>query len=95
VLRPGGTMLFTVPLHDGPQTIERARVRDGVVEHLLEPVHHVDPLRPEGILAFRDYGRDIVDRLRAAGFVDVRILAPSQRVRRLEGLPVILARKAS
>ena len=95
VLRPGGAMLFTVPLHDGPQTIERARVRDGVVEHLLEPVHHVDPLRPEGILAFRDYGRDIVDRLRAAGFVDVRILAPSQRMRRLDGLPVILARKAS
>ena len=95
VLRPGGTMLFTVPLHEGAHTIERARMRDGVVEHLMEPVHHVDPLRPEGILAFRDYGRDITDRLRAAGFADARILAPSERLRRLNGLPVILARKAS
>ena len=95
VLRPGGAMLFTVPMHGGARTIERARMRGGSVEHLLEPVHHVDPLRPEGILAFRDYGLDIVDRLRAAGFVDARILAPSERLKRSDGLPVILARKAS
>jgi SAM-dependent methyltransferase len=94
VLRPGGTMLFTVPMHGGPHTVERARLRDGVVEHLLEPVYHIDPLQPEGILAFRDYGLDIVDRLRAAGFVDARILAPSERMRRFNGLPVMLARKA-
>jgi SAM-dependent methyltransferase len=93
VLRPGGAMLFTVPMHGGPRTIERARLRDGAVEHLLEPVHHRDPLRPEGILAFRDYGRDILDRLRAAGFVDAGILVPSRRLAWLGGLPVILARK--
>ncbi len=80
VLRPGGTMIFTVPMHDGAHTIERARQRDGAIEYLLEPVYHLDLLRPEGILAFRDYGRDIVDRLRAAGFVDARILAPSRRL---------------
>jgi SAM-dependent methyltransferase len=94
VLRPAGTMLFTVPLHDGAETIERARLRDGVVEHLLEPVHHTDPLRREGILAFRDYGRDIVGRVRAAGFADARLLPPSPRLGRIGGQAVIRATKA-
>ena len=95
VLRPGGLMLFTVPLHGGVATVERARLRDGVVEHLLEPVHHTDPLRREGILAFRDYGSDIVDRLRGAGFDDARILSPSTRIGRTGAHPVIAARKAA
>ncbi len=96
VLRPGGRMVFTVPMHDGASTVERARVRDdGVVEHLLEPVHHTDPLRPEGILAFRDYGSDIVDRLRAAGFEDARILPRSERTGPIQSHPVIAARKSA
>jgi SAM-dependent methyltransferase len=93
VLRPGGRMLFTVPLHGGERTVERARLREGVVEHLLEPVHHTDPLRQEGILAFRDYGRDIVDRLRDAGFDEARILPPSKRLGRAEARPVIAGRR--
>ena len=61
-------MLFTVPLRDG-STFERAHLRQGVIEHLHAPVYHGDPLR-EGadILAFRDYGSDIVQRLLVAGF---------------------------
>jgi SAM-dependent methyltransferase len=93
VLRPGGLMLFTVPMYAGTDTVERARLRDGVIEHLLEPVYHVDPLRPAGILAFRDYGLDIVDRLRAAGFAEARVLPASKRLGRLEGRAVIRARK--
>lgn len=95
VLRPGGSMIFTVPMHDGEHTVERARQHDGVIEYLMEPVYHLDLLRPEGILAFRDYGLDIVERLREAGFVDARILAPSRRLRWLGGSPVIAARKPS
>lgn len=93
VLRPGGTMLFTVPMHDGVHTVERARLRDGVVEHLLPPVYHLDPLRSEGIIAFRDYGSDILDRLSRVGFIGSEILAPSPRLRWLGGLPVIRTRK--
>jgi len=94
VLRPGGRMVFTVPMHDGAHTVERARLSaDGVVEHLLEPVHHTDPLRPEGILAFRDYGLDIVDRLRVAGFDDARILPLSGRSGPVPLHPVVAARK--
>jgi SAM-dependent methyltransferase len=95
VLRPGGVMIFTVPMHDGAHTIERARLRDGAIEHLLEPVYHTDPLRTEGILAFRDYGGDVLERLRAAGFVDARILAPSPRLAWLGGFPAIIARKSA
>jgi SAM-dependent methyltransferase len=94
VLRPGGTMLFTVPLYGGYATIERARFRNGALEHLMEPVYHVDPLRGEGILAFRDYGLDIVERLRAAGFADVAVVATRHRIPWLGDFPVILAKKA-
>jgi hypothetical protein len=93
VLRPGGYMVFTVPLHGGERTVERARLRDGVIEHLLEPVHHTDPLRVEGILAFRDYGNDIVERLRDAGFGEARILPPSKHSSRIDAQPVIVARR--
>jgi SAM-dependent methyltransferase len=93
VLRPGGTMLFTVPLYGGYATVERARLRDGVIEHLLEPAYHIDPLRGEGILAFRDYGLDIVERLRAAGFAEASIVMPRRRVPWVDDSPVILARK--
>jgi SAM-dependent methyltransferase len=68
VLRPGAWMLFTVPLY-GAVTLERARLGSGAIEHLLPPVYHGDPARGGGpVLAFRDYGSDIVTRLRAAGF---------------------------
>jgi SAM-dependent methyltransferase len=94
VLRPGGLMICTVPMHSGPQTVERARIRDDAIEYLLEPVYHDDPLRAEGILAFRDYGRDVLERLREVGFVDVEVREPSARLAWLGGFPVILARKS-
>ena len=94
VLRPGGIMIFTVPMHEGPRTVERARLGDGGIEHLLEPVFHYDPLRRAGILAFRDYGGDILDRLRHAGFVDSKISTAHGRVPWVGDSPIIVARKA-
>jgi len=95
VLRPGGTMLFTVPLYGGYPTIERARFRNGEVVHLMEPAYHIDPLRGAGILAFRDYGLDIVERLRAAGFAEASVVTTQHRVPWLGDFPVILAKKAA
>ena len=95
VLRPRGVMLFTVPLHGGERTIERARLRDGVVEHLLPPVHHTDPLRGEGILAFRDYGCDILDRVRAVGFSEVFSYLPPSPSPWFVPRDVIVARKGN
>lgn len=69
VLRPGGALVFTVPLMDAGATLERARIERGVVVHLVEPEYHGDRLRgPGAVLAFRTYGPDIVGRLGAAGF---------------------------
>lgn len=73
VLRPGGLLVFTVPLMDAATTLERARLHEGTIVHLVEPEYHDDRLRGRGrVLAFRTYGLDILDRLRAAGF-DARL----------------------
>lgn len=68
VLRPGGRLLFTVPMGGGA-TVERARLVDGECVHQLPPAYHGDRLTGAGtVLVFRDYGEDIVQRLRDCGF---------------------------
>jgi len=74
VLRPAGIFVFTVPLSDADETVERARMRNGVVEHLLPPEYHGDRIRGRGrVLAYRNYGRDIIGRLRNCGFGSAEI----------------------
>jgi len=69
VLAPGGVFMFTVPLSDVWQTVERAVLVDGGVRHLLPPAYHSDRIRGRGqVLVYRDYGRDITQRLEQAGF---------------------------
>ena len=69
VLRKGGSFVFTVPLSDCALTVERALIVGGQTRHLLPPAYHGDRLRGEGkVLVFRDYGLDICDRIRTAGF---------------------------
>jgi SAM-dependent methyltransferase len=68
VLRPRGHLLFTVPMA-GATTVERARLVEGECVHLLPPVYHGDRLTGAGtVLVYRDYGEDIVQRLRDCGF---------------------------
>lgn len=95
VLRPGGHLLFSVPLHEGEHTVERARLRvDGTIEHLHEPLYHVDPIRPGlGALAFRDYGQDVLERVAAAGFRHVRFIAPEPPVAWSWARKLILAQR--
>ncbi len=70
VLKPGGYHVFTIPVdYEMEKTTERAKVVDGSVRHLLEPVMHGDPIRGEGILAFRDFGRDVLDYMSRDGLV--------------------------
>lgn len=80
VLRPGGRYLFTVPLHDSADTVERMALRDGRRVALLPPMYHADRYRGATVLVQRDYGRDIVARLREAGFADARIERPAQHL---------------
>jgi SAM-dependent methyltransferase len=74
VLRSGGATIFTVPVFDRDDTLERARIVDGRIVHLQPPEYHNDQLRGS-VLAFRDYGRDVTARLASAGFHDVRVIS--------------------
>ena len=77
VLRPGGDFVFTVPFDNPGPTVERARLENGQLTHLLPPEYHGDRLRGQGrVLVYRDYGPDIVTRLREAGFSEDRLLIP-------------------
>jgi SAM-dependent methyltransferase len=93
VLRPGGRFIFTVPLHDSAHTVERLAERDGQRVHLLPPAYHADRYRGDVILVQRDYGRDLLDRLRQAGFASADFVQP-QAALFGHARPVIVARRA-
>jgi SAM-dependent methyltransferase len=78
VLRFGGRHVFTVPaMPSRTETVERARAaEDGVLVHNMRPQYHGRHSGPLGLatrrrrdyLAFHEFGMDLVDELRAAGF---------------------------
>jgi SAM-dependent methyltransferase len=75
VLRPGGHLLFTVPfVWNWDENRRRARIAGDTVEHLVDPCYHGNPLDPNGSLAFFDYGWELLDWVRAAGFSDVSVV---------------------
>jgi len=82
VLRPGGTFLFTVPLFQSPATVERARLDSNQqIAHLLPAHYHGDPIREhQPVLVYRDYGKDIRQRLINQGFSTAKLLNPSSPI---------------
>lgn len=80
VLKPNGIFIFTLPLSMNAKTVERARLlANGDIEHMLEPEYHIDPIRSHNsILAFRNYGYDILDRLLSAGFKRAELRSPRE-----------------
>jgi SAM-dependent methyltransferase len=94
VLRPGGALMFTVPLSGHADTVQRASLKPGgEIEHILPPEYHTDPAQGGGaVLAWRNYGRDITDRLLEAGFAEATILAPDRRLPWDAGRPVVEAK---
>jgi len=94
VLRSGGWYVFTVPLLSSEETVERVRVEaDGSFTFLTHPEYHYDRLRGKGkVLAFRTYGRDILQRLAASGF-EASIEAVNDPAIAVAGQQVIVARK--
>ena len=75
VLSPGGQLIFTVPFDpDRPATRRRARLEGDQVVHLADPEYHGNPVSAEGSLVFYDYGWDLLDSCRSAGFRDAYML---------------------
>jgi hypothetical protein len=65
--------VFTVPINEVPETVERAKIEKGEIVHMIEPEFHGDHMRSKGILAFRNYGLDIKQKLEKAGFRNVEL----------------------
>ncbi|MFH1112361.1 MAG: class I SAM-dependent methyltransferase [Pseudomonadota bacterium] len=74
VLKPGGVMLATIPFHSGnDDSVTRAKLVAGKLEHSLPPAYHGNPVSADGSLVFTDFGWDVIDDMRAAGFARVQI----------------------
>ena len=74
-LKPGGHVVISVPFHLGQaETVARAEMRaDGSIEHRLPAIYHGDPLDPQGILCFHDFGWDFLGFMRSIGFADAHM----------------------
>ncbi|MBT5222952.1 MAG: glycosyltransferase, partial [Gammaproteobacteria bacterium] len=72
VLKPGGVMLATIPFHSGmDESVIRAQLDNDQVEHLLPEAYHGNPVSADGSLVFTDFGWDILELMKVAGFSDV------------------------
>lgn len=70
ILKRGGSLVFTVPFfYDYAETRIRATVdAQGSIQHILPPEFHGNPVSNDGSLCFQNFGWDILDALRNAGF---------------------------
>ncbi len=76
-LKPGGTFLFSAPFtKERTEKSVRAHVlADGLIEHLLPPEYHGNPVDQEnGALCFRYFAWDLIDDMKNIGFEDPKIL---------------------
>lgn len=69
-LAPGGLLLLSAPFgFQSEKTLVRAKFgADGVIEHLLPPIYHGDPLSADGVLCWQEFGWDLVEHLVEIGF---------------------------
>ena len=69
VLKPGGRHIFTVPFYQTEILDEnRASVKNGKIVHHKEPMYHIDPIRPEGVLVFNIFAIEMIIKLARIGF---------------------------
>jgi len=69
ILKPGGAHIFTVPFYQTHYFDEkRAEIRDNRVIHHMEPMYHMDPNNPNGILVYNIFSLEMVLHLSRIGF---------------------------
>ena len=74
VLKPGGQMLMTIPFHSRADvSVARAVVEGGQISYLLPAEYHGNPVSTSGSLVFTDFGWDLLEEIRKAGFGDVAV----------------------
>jgi SAM-dependent methyltransferase len=80
VLSPGGQVMISVPSTFADHTLVRAEMgADGQVRHLMEPAYHGDPLSDEGVLCYYDFGLDLLNEMKLAGFRDAFLVCYTSR----------------
>ncbi len=92
ILRPGGMALGSFPFDmEADATAIRARLEaDGSVTHLAVPEYHGNPVDPEGgSLVFQVPGWDVLERARAAGVPDSRMVLLYSHAPRNTGRPAL------
>jgi hypothetical protein len=62
-LKPGGAHIFTVPWYSWAETRIRAKLQDGKIVHLEEPVYHGNPIDPKGSLVITEWGEDLCNTI--------------------------------
>jgi SAM-dependent methyltransferase len=94
VLRPEGLFVFTVPIKMSATTLQRAFRSNDTIKYLLPPEYHGDRIQGRNqVLVFREYGRDILERLKSQGFATVNIFKPKLQIHWPYVRPVIVAGK--
>ncbi|MBW2738817.1 MAG: methyltransferase domain-containing protein, partial [Deltaproteobacteria bacterium] len=65
VIKPGGYVVFTIPVFHAKKTVQRARLdENGNVEYIEDAVYHGNPIDSEGSLAVWDYGDNFINDLK-------------------------------
>jgi len=96
-LKPGGAHVFTVPWFYWQPTLTRAVLRDGEVQHLVEPDYHGDPIDPRGTLVVTEWGPDLCDFIYESSALTTTPVRVLDHHRGIEGqfIEVFISRKGS
>ena len=94
VLKPAGAHVFSIPIRFpiAKNSVERARIVDGRIEHLLEPRYHRSG-EDEPSLVFTDFGCDLLDWHRSVG-MRARFFNSHRLIESSYYFPTVIAVKA-
>ena len=72
ILKKNGKLYLSVPFHTNrKENHRRAGIQESGLVYFDKPHYHGNPMSDEGSLVFWDYGWDMLDDLKRAGFHDV------------------------